>query len=213
MVLQVLLACFLWLLSFQAAAGCLQCDPHFLKWVASVLKETLPGDLPNRDSLITRHIQALADLHGTFLRRNYERILDVRGVFEIKLHIINQLKTIKRKQWKGVFLWQFSMYQLRFALRKKIQQILEKFADLGINPEDKSVIEGPILDCWTCLRITTQCFDGEVCGVEDKRLAEYNEIVLYVFLVCESVITTSIILVYMVCFKYRKRMLLKSLAY
>uniref|UniRef100_A0A670ZBT4 IZUMO family member 4 n=1 Tax=Pseudonaja textilis TaxID=8673 RepID=A0A670ZBT4_PSETE len=130
MVLQVLLACFLWLLSFQAAAGCLQCDPHFLKWVASVLKETLPGDLPNRDSLITRHIQALADLHGTFLRRNYERILG------------------------------FSMYQLRFALRKKIQQILEKFADLA-------VIEGPILDCWTCLRITTQCFDGEVCGGMD----------------------------------------------
>ncbi|ETE73083.1 Izumo sperm-egg fusion protein 3, partial [Ophiophagus hannah] len=186
MVLQVLLACFLWLLSFQGVASCLQCDPHFLKWVASLLKETLPGDLPNRDSLITRHIQALADLHGTFLRRNYERILgvtrrrmgrveirarledniseclfaDVRGVFNIKLHIINQLKTIKRKQWKGIFLWQFSMYQLRFALRKKIHQILEKFADL----------------------------------VEDKRLAEYNEIVLYVFLVCESVITTSIIL-------------------
>ncbi|XP_013927342.1 PREDICTED: izumo sperm-egg fusion protein 3 [Thamnophis sirtalis] len=104
------------------------------------------------------------------------------------------------------------MYQLRFSLRKKIRQILEEFADLACS-EDCTVIEGPILDCWTCLRITTQCFDGEVCGVEDKRLAEYNEIVLYVFLVCESVITTSIILVYMVCFKYRKRMLLKSLGY
>ncbi|XP_029142393.1 izumo sperm-egg fusion protein 3 [Protobothrops mucrosquamatus] len=104
----------------------------------------------------------------------------------------------------GVFLWQLSMYQLRFSLRKKIHQILEKFADLGTNPEDAlepacsedcTVIEGPILDCWTCLRITTQCFDGEVCGVEDRHLAEYNEIVLYVFLVCESAITTWIILV------------------
>ncbi|XP_034275458.1 izumo sperm-egg fusion protein 3 [Pantherophis guttatus] len=212
MVLQILLACFLWSLSFQGVASCLQCDPRFLKWVLTLLKETLPGDLPNRDSLITRHIQALADLHSTFLRRNYERIIDVRGAFEIKLHIINQLKAIKQKQWKGVFLWQLSMYQLRFSLRKKIHQILEEFADLACS-EDCTVIEGPILDCWTCLRITTQCFDGEVCGVEDKRLAEYNEIVLYVFLVCESVITTSIILVYMVCFKYRKRMLLKSLAY
>ncbi|KAK9397542.1 izumo sperm-egg fusion protein 3 [Crotalus adamanteus] len=187
MVLQVLLAFFLGLLSLQGVASCLQCDPRFLKWVVSLLKETLPDDLPNRNSLITRHIQALADLHGTFLRRNYERIL-------------------------GVFLWQLSMYQLRFSLRKKIHQILEKFADLACS-EDCTVIEGPILDCWTCLRITTQCFDGEVCGVEDRRLAEYNEIVLYVFLVCESVITTSIILVYLVCFKYRKRMLLKSLGY
>ncbi|XP_032092159.1 izumo sperm-egg fusion protein 3 [Thamnophis elegans] len=213
MVLQVVLACFLWLLSFQGVASCLQCDPRFLKWVVSLLKETLPGDLPNRDSLITRHIQALTDLHATFLRRNYERILDVRGVSGIKLHIMKQLQTIKQMQWKGVLLWQLSMYQLRFSLRKKIRQILEEFADLGNNSEEKSVIEGPILDCWTCLRITTQCFDGEVCGVEDKHLAEYNEIVLYVFLVCESVITTSIILVYMVCFKYRKRMLLKSLGY
>ncbi|KAM3821214.1 izumo sperm-egg fusion protein 3 [Vipera latastei] len=212
MVLQVLLVFFLGLLSLQGVASCLQCDPRFLKWVVSLLKETLPDDLPNRHSLITRHIQALADLHGTFLRRNYERILDVRGVMAIKLHIINQLRTIKSRQWKGVFLWQLSMYQLRFTLRKKIHQILEKFADLACS-EDCTVIEGPILDCWTCLRITTQCFDGEVCGVEDRRLAEYNEIVLYVFLVCESVITTSIILVYMVCFKYRKRMLLKSLGY
>uniref|UniRef100_A0A8C6X947 Izumo sperm-egg fusion protein 3 n=1 Tax=Naja naja TaxID=35670 RepID=A0A8C6X947_NAJNA len=134
MVLQVLLASFLWLLSFQGVASCLQCDPHFLKWVASLLKETLPGDLPNRDSLITQHIQALADLHGTFLRRKYERIL---GVTRRRI-----------------------IFRLRFSLRKKIRQILEKFADLA-------VIEGPVLDCWTCLRITTQCFDGEVCGGMD----------------------------------------------
>ncbi|XP_025025363.1 izumo sperm-egg fusion protein 3 [Python bivittatus] len=196
MVLQFLLAFLLWLLFLQRAASCLQCDPRFLKSVATLLKETLPADLPNRDSLMARHIQALADLHGTFLRRNYERVLDVRGAMAIKSDVISQLRTIKSKQWKGVFLWQLSMYQLRLTLRKKIHQILEKFADLGTNPEGfAAVIEGPVLDCWTCLRITTQCFDGEVCGVEDRRLAEYNEIVLYVFLVCESVITTSIILV------------------
>ncbi|XP_063157324.1 izumo sperm-egg fusion protein 3 [Candoia aspera] len=194
MVLQFLLAFLLWLSFLQGVASCLQCDPRFLKSVATLLKETLPEDLPNRDSLMARHIQALADLHGTFLRRNYERVLDVRGVMVIKLDIISQLRTIKSKQWKGVFLWQLSMYQLRLALRKKIHQILEKFADLACS-EDCTVIEGPVLDCWTCLRITTQCFDGEVCGVEDRRLAEYNEIVLYVFLVCESVILTSIILV------------------
>uniref|UniRef100_A0A8C5RQ40 Izumo sperm-egg fusion protein 3 n=1 Tax=Laticauda laticaudata TaxID=8630 RepID=A0A8C5RQ40_LATLA len=163
MVFQLLLACFLWLLSFQGVASCLQCDPHFLKWVASLLKETLPGDLPNRDSLITRHIQALANLHGTFLRRNYERILGVsrrRIIFRTGKES-SSLPFFSSSTFPlGVFLWQFSMYQLRFALRKKIHQILEKFADLA-------VIEGPILDCWTCLRITTQCFDGEVCGGMD----------------------------------------------
>lgn len=26
------------------------------------------------------------------------------------------------------------------------------------------VIEGPILDCWTCFHITAWCFKGEYCG-------------------------------------------------
>lgn len=25
------------------------------------------------------------------------------------------------------------------------------------------VTEGPVLDCWTCLRMTTRCFRGEYC--------------------------------------------------
>ncbi|XP_044303631.1 izumo sperm-egg fusion protein 3 [Varanus komodoensis] len=213
MVPQSLLVFPLWLLSCQAVAGCLQCDRRFLDSVATVLKETLPEDLPDRDSFIERHIQALAALHGTFLQKKYERILDVRGVMSLKADIINQLRAMKKNgTWKGVLLWQLSMYQLRVSLRSRMQKMLEKFADLGSNPEGKAVTEGPILDCWTCLRIATQCFDGELCGVEDRHLAEYNEVVLYVFLVCESVLLTSVTLVYLVCFKHRRKMLQKALA-
>ncbi|XP_062994038.1 izumo sperm-egg fusion protein 3 [Elgaria multicarinata webbii] len=213
MVPQFPLACPLWLLSLRAVASCLQCDRRFLDSVATVLKETLPEDLPDRDTLMERHIEALADLHGTFFQKKHERVLDVRGATSLKSDIISQLRGIKKNStWKGVFLWQLSMYQLRVSLRRRMQQMLEKFADLACS-EDCTVTEGPVLDCWTCLRITVQCFDGELCGVEDRRLAEYNEIVLYVFLVCESVLLTSVTLVYLVCFKHRKKMWQKALAH
>uniref|UniRef100_A0A803TB82 Uncharacterized protein n=1 Tax=Anolis carolinensis TaxID=28377 RepID=A0A803TB82_ANOCA len=158
----------LFLLSFKAASGCLQCDRRFLDSAATVMKETLPGDVPDREMLIERHVEALSNIHGTYLRQKYERLLFP------SFHL-------------GVFLWQLSLYEIRTSLRQRMQRMLEKFADLAVT-------EGPILDCWTCLRILAQCYDGELCGVEDKRLAEYNEVVLYVFLVCESVVLTSTLL-------------------
>ncbi|XP_060112341.1 izumo sperm-egg fusion protein 3 [Heteronotia binoei] len=199
----------LWFL--QGVSSCLQCDRHFLDSVATLLKEMLPVEIPERSSLIARHIKALADLHGTFLQHNYERVLDVRGATSLKYNIINQLREIKKQPWKGVFLWQLSMYHFRVSLRKQMKQTLEQFADLACS-EDCTVTEGPILDCWTCLRIATQCFDGELCGVEDAHIAEHKEINLYVFLVCESVLISSAVLVYLVCFKHKKKMLQKALA-
>ncbi|XP_066483093.1 izumo sperm-egg fusion protein 3 [Tiliqua scincoides] len=202
---------FLLVFPLQMAAACFQCDRRFLDSVATLLKETLPEDVPSRDALMEQHIQALADLHGTFLQKKYERVLDVRGVMSLKADVINHLHGgIKNNTWKGVFLWQLSMYQYRVSLRKRMQQTLEKFADLACS-EDCTVIEGPVLDCWSCLRIVAQCFDGELCGVEERHLAEYKEIVLYVFLVCESVLLTSIMLVYLVCYKHKNKMLRKAL--
>uniref|UniRef100_A0A6J0U3X5 Izumo sperm-egg fusion protein 3 n=1 Tax=Pogona vitticeps TaxID=103695 RepID=A0A6J0U3X5_9SAUR len=207
-----LLAFSLWFLPLQTVAGCFQCDHRFLDSMGKLMKDILPEDLPDRDALIERHVQALADLHGTFLRKKYERVLDVHKVMSLKSDILSYLQEIKKNHtWKGVFLWQLSMYHLRAGLRKRMQMTLEKFADLACS-EDCTVTEGPVLDCWTCLRIVAQCFDGELCGVEDRRLAEYNEVVLYVFLVCESVVLTSIVLIYLVCFKHKKQMLEKVMA-
>ncbi|XP_054849554.1 izumo sperm-egg fusion protein 3 [Eublepharis macularius] len=211
MMAQFLLAFPLLLWSLQGVASCLHCDRRFLDSVATLLKETLPADLSGRDTLMERHIEELADLHGTYLQNNYERVLDVRGVASIKSDIINQLREIKKQPWKGVFIWQLSMYHLRVSLRKHMKQTLERFADLACS-EDCTVTEGPILDCWTCLRIAAQCFDGELCGVEDERMAEHKEIILYVFLVCESVLISSAVLIYLVCFKHKKKMLKKALA-
>lgn len=72
---QFLLAFPLLLWSLQLVASCLHCDGRFLNSVVTLLKEMLPAELPDRDALIERHVQALADLHGTFLQTKYQRVL------------------------------------------------------------------------------------------------------------------------------------------
>lgn len=66
---------FLLIFTLHVAAACFQCDQRFLESVGTVLKEILPEDVPNRDGLMEHHIQDLADLHGTFLKKKYERVL------------------------------------------------------------------------------------------------------------------------------------------
>nr|XP_048688488.1 myosin-10-like isoform X2 [Caretta caretta] len=90
----------------------------------------------------------------------------------------------------GVHLLQLTLAQHRDSLRTRLRETLESFADLACS-EDCTVTEGPVLDCWTCLRISAQCFDGELCGEEDPRDAERKEITLYLFLVCQSVLLAS----------------------
>uniref|UniRef100_A0A670JAB4 Uncharacterized protein n=1 Tax=Podarcis muralis TaxID=64176 RepID=A0A670JAB4_PODMU len=172
---QFLLVFPLWLFSLQAVAGCLQCDRRFLDSVATLLLEMLPADLPDRPALIQRHIQAFADLHGTFLRKMHERVLGYQTPSPIRTlppppKLPTQPPGLEPMHQRGP-------------------------PDPCLVPPSAAVTEGPVLDCWTCLRIATQCFDGELCGVEDRRLAEYNEVVLYLFFVCESVLVTSIVLV------------------
>lgn len=44
---------------------------------------------------------------------------------------------------------------------------LRKFhaiAHLRLSSFSSVTIEGPILDCWSCHHLTTQCFKGEYCG-------------------------------------------------
>ncbi|KAH1181267.1 hypothetical protein KIL84_002201 [Mauremys mutica] len=102
----------------------------------------------------------------------------------VKAALSGWLRALKETPWKGVHLLQLMLAQHRESLRTRLREALESFADVAVT-------EGPVLDCWTCLRINAQCFDGELCGEEDPRDAERKEITLYLFLVCQSVLLAS----------------------
>ncbi|XP_051713251.1 izumo sperm-egg fusion protein 3 isoform X4 [Oryctolagus cuniculus] len=80
-----------------------------------------------------------------------------------------------------------------------------EFYKLG-NETWKVVTEGPILDCWTCLRITTRCFKGEYCGEDDPKKAESREIGLFLILLTETGILASAVLLFHICVIHRRRM-------
>ncbi|XP_075771342.1 izumo sperm-egg fusion protein 3 isoform X3 [Pelodiscus sinensis] len=158
---------FFLLLRPGGAGGCLHCDRPFLRRLGVLLGEVLPSEVPNRDTLIQRHVQAFERLYSTHLHKKHHRVLDVRGVLAAKAALTSWLRALKETPWKAV-------------------------------------TEGPVLDCWTCMRITVPCFDGELCGEEDPRDAERNEIILYLFLVCQSVLLASAALLYWVCCRHRR---------
>ncbi|XP_074874004.1 izumo sperm-egg fusion protein 3 [Carettochelys insculpta] len=185
------------------AVACLHCDRPFLRRLGVLLGEVLPSDVPNRDALVQRQLQALEHLYRTSLLEKHHRVLDVRGVLRVKALLTGWLRALKDMPWKGVHLLQLTLAQHRDFLRTRLRDALESFADLACS-EDCTVTEGPVLDCWTCLRITAPCFDGELCGEEDPRDAERKEIILYLFLVCQSVLLSSAVLLYCVCCRRRR---------
>ncbi|XP_054358405.1 izumo sperm-egg fusion protein 3 isoform X3 [Pongo pygmaeus] len=79
-----------------------------------------------------------------------------------------------------------------------------EFYKLG-NETWKVVVEGPILDCWTCLRMTDRCFKGEYCGDEDPRKAENREIALFLILLATAVILGSAMLLFHFCIFHRRK--------
>lgn len=44
------------------------------------------------------------------------------------------------------------------------------------------VTEGPVLDCWTCLRMTTRCFRGEYCQGDGGGQVSRNWMAHYLFI-------------------------------
>ncbi|XP_067388866.1 izumo sperm-egg fusion protein 3 isoform X2 [Emydura macquarii macquarii] len=185
------------LLRSQGAGSCLHCDRPFLQRLGVLLGEVVPPEVPSRDALIQRQVQAFEDLYRTLQLDKHHRVLDVRGVLSVKAALTSWLRDLKETPWKGVHLLQLTLAQHRNSLRTRLRDVLESFADLAVT-------EGPVLDCWTCLRINAQCFGGELCGVEDPRDAERKEITLYLFLVCQSVLLVSTALLYCVCCRHRR---------
>ncbi|KAI5942103.1 Izumo sperm-egg fusion protein 3, partial [Manis javanica] len=72
--------------------------------------------------------------------------------------------------------------------------------------EDCVVTEGPVLDCWTCLCINTQCFTGEYCREEDSRKIEIREIALFLILLAVAIILGSALLLFHICVSHRRKM-------
>ncbi|XP_032249541.1 izumo sperm-egg fusion protein 3 isoform X1 [Halichoerus grypus] len=194
------------LAAFHGVKGCLECDPKFTEDIRSLLAKMVPSEVPGRVHLLERQIKEMTHLSFKVSRRDKMlRVLAVHKVIKLRIWLKNELYKLGNETWKGAFILQGKLLDVRQNLESKLKEILKNFSEVACS-EDCVVTEGPILDCWTCLRITSRCFRGEYCGEEDSKKAESREIALFLILLTEVVILGSALLLFHICVSHRRKM-------
>ncbi|XP_075415057.1 izumo sperm-egg fusion protein 3 isoform X2 [Tenrec ecaudatus] len=185
--------------AFHEVKGCLECDPKFTEDIKTLIEKLIPAEVPGRNFLLQRQIKEIIHTSSTVPHRNKMlRVLDVHNVVNLRKWLKTEFEKLEKETWKGAFILQGKLLEVRQNLESKMKEALKTFSDVV-------VIEGPVLDCWSCLRITTHCFKGEYCG-EDSRMAETREITLFLILLAESVVFGSSLLLFHVCVSHRRKM-------
>ncbi|XP_056398968.1 izumo sperm-egg fusion protein 3 isoform X4 [Hyla sarda] len=116
--------------------------------------------------------------------------------------------SLRETEFHGINMFLEDIKTIKQKLMRQMKQSLEHFADIACT-EDCSVTEGPVLDCWTCLRIRAQCFKGSVCGEQDDLVLEKKEVAVYLFLVLEFALMFFFMVLGYLYFK-KKMMMLKE---
>ncbi|XP_045877862.1 izumo sperm-egg fusion protein 3 [Meles meles] len=191
---------------FHGVKGCLECDPKFAEDIRFLLAEMVPSEVPGRVHLLEWQIKEMIRLSVKVTHRDKMlRVLAVDDVIKLRIWLKNELYKLGNETWKGAFILQGKLLDVRLNLESKLKEMLKNFSEVACS-EDCVVTEGPILDCWTCLRITSPCFRGEYCGEEDSKKAENREIALFLILLTEVVILGSALILFYICVFHRRKM-------
>ncbi|XP_004712409.1 izumo sperm-egg fusion protein 3 isoform X2 [Echinops telfairi] len=185
--------------AFREVKGCLECDPKFTEDIKTLIEKLIPSEVPGRNFLVQRQIKEIIHTSSTVPHRNKMlRVLDVHNVVNLRKWLKTEIEKLEKETWKGAFILQGKLLEVRQNLESKMKESLKTFSDVVVT-------EGPVLDCWSCLRITTHCFKGEYCG-DESRKAENREITLFLILLAEAVVFGSSLLLFYVCVSHRRKM-------
>ncbi|XP_059268261.1 izumo sperm-egg fusion protein 3 isoform X1 [Mustela nigripes] len=194
------------LAAYHGVKGCLECDPKFAENIRFLLAEMVPSEVPGRVHLLERQIKEMIRLSIKVSHRDKTlRVLAVDDVIKLRIWLKNELYKLGNETWKGAFIFQGKLLNVRLNLESKLKEMLKNFSDVACS-EDCVMTESPILDCWTCLRINSPCFRGEYCGEENPKKAENREIALFLILLTEVVILGSALILFHICVLHRRKM-------
>ncbi|XP_020007269.2 izumo sperm-egg fusion protein 3 [Castor canadensis] len=202
----VLLLLPLSLAALHGVKGCLDCDPKFIEDIRTLLARLMPSEVPGRNQLLERQLKEM--VHLIFKVSHSDkmlRVLAVQKVVKLRIWLKDELYRLGNETWKGAFIIQGKLLMVHQNLESKLKETLKSFSEVACS-EDCIVTEGPVLDCWTCLRINTRCFKGEYCGEDDPQKAENREIALFLILLAEAVILASAVLLIYFCVTHRRKM-------
>uniref|UniRef100_A0A8C0X3A7 Izumo sperm-egg fusion protein 3 n=1 Tax=Castor canadensis TaxID=51338 RepID=A0A8C0X3A7_CASCN len=196
----VLLLLPLSLAALHGVKGCLDCDPKFIEDIRTLLARLMPSEVPGRNQLLERQLKEMVYLIFKVSHSDKMlRVLAVQKVVKLRIWLKDELYRLGNETWKGAFIIQGKLLMVRQNLESKLKETLKSFSEVVVT-------EGPVLDCWTCLRINTRCFKGEYCGEDDPQKAENREIALFLILLAEAVILASAVLLIYFCVTHRRKM-------
>ncbi|XP_016075978.1 PREDICTED: izumo sperm-egg fusion protein 3 [Miniopterus natalensis] len=188
------------LAAFYGVKGCLECNPKFTEDIKSLLAKLVPSEVPGRTQLLERQIKEMTNLSFKVSHGNKRlRVLAVQKVVYLRTWLKDELSKMSSKTWKGAFILQGKLLDVCQGLESKLKETLNNFSEVV-------TIEGPILDCWSCHHLTTQCFKGEYCGDEDSRKSENQETALFLILIAIAVILGSAFLLFHICVTHQRKM-------
>ncbi|XP_008827169.1 izumo sperm-egg fusion protein 3 [Nannospalax galili] len=194
------------LAAFHEVRSCLECDPKFIEDVRTLLGHLIPVEVPGRTQLLERQFKEITHLSFKVSHEDTTlRLLAVPKVVELRMCLKDELHRLGNETWTGVFIIQGKLLEVRGNLESKLKETIKSFSEVACS-EDCITIEGPVLDCWTCLRMTTGCFRGDYCKEENPKKAENREIVLFLILMTEAVILASAVLLFHFCVSHRRKM-------
>ncbi|XP_044898645.1 izumo sperm-egg fusion protein 3 isoform X5 [Felis catus] len=149
------------LAAFHGVKACLECDPKFKEDIRSLTAKLVPSEVPGRTHLLERQIKEMIHLsfkvsHGDKMLR----VLAVHKAVKLRIWLKNELYKLGNETWKGAFILQGKLLDVRQNLELKLKEILKNFSEVACSE-----------DC-----------------EEDSRMAENREIGLFLILLTEVVI-------------------------
>nr|XP_025708783.1 izumo sperm-egg fusion protein 3 isoform X3 [Callorhinus ursinus] len=167
------------LVAFHGVKGCLECDPKFTEDIRSLLAKMVPSEVPGRFHLLERQIKEMTHLSFKVSHRDKMlRVLAVHKVIKLRIWLKNELYKLGNETWKGAFILQGKLLDVRQNLESKLKEILKNFSEVACSE-----------DC-----------------EEDSKKTESREIALFLTLLTEVVILGSALLLFHICVSHRRKM-------
>ncbi|KAB1279665.1 Izumo sperm-egg fusion protein 3 [Camelus dromedarius] len=123
------------LAAFHGVKGCLECDPKFIEDIKSLLVKLVPSEVPGQAHLLERQIKEMIRLSFKVSHRDKMlRVLAVQKVVNLRTWLKNELYKLGNEPWKGAFILQGKLLEVRQTLESKLEEMLKNFSEVEEDP-------------------------------------------------------------------------------
>ncbi|KAK7820301.1 hypothetical protein U0070_007507 [Myodes glareolus] len=124
------------LAAFRGVKGCLECDPKFIEDVSTFLGNLVPVEVPGRTQLLDKQHKDITHLSYEVSHKDKTlRLLAVRNVVKLREWLKHEFYTLGNETWKGFFIIQGKLLEIRRNLESQLKGTLTNFAEVDENPK------------------------------------------------------------------------------